>query len=266
VDLKLSQKMIKTNNIITNLIKRNLMGIKVSFEDEGADFVDVSFLKTFCDRNNIPLTLKIGGAEAIRDIKDANRLQITKIVSPMIESTFALEKFIKSSEIYYNVNGGILGINLESIQAYENLETIFSFQMINKLSSVTGGRGDLVQSLNMDRYGRMVDSDKIFEITRDIFENCRNHNLECTLGGSMTVESKDFVNSLISENLLDKFETRNVIVDCESLKYHSFEDVIESTLDFELNYLKFRTEYYTKLIEQDKVRIKRMDKLKFNKV
>ena len=36
------------------------------------------FLKTFCDRNSIPLVLKISGGEAIRDIKDANKLQIKK--------------------------------------------------------------------------------------------------------------------------------------------------------------------------------------------
>ena len=62
------------NSVILHLATNNLVSIKTSFEDEGADFVEVLFLKTFCDRNNIPLILKIGGGEAIRDIKDANKM------------------------------------------------------------------------------------------------------------------------------------------------------------------------------------------------
>tara|TARA_B100000131_G_C18112197_1_gene610005 strand:- start:798 stop:1559 length:762 start_codon:yes stop_codon:yes gene_type:complete len=252
--------MFNVNEIMTDLIEKDLIGIKVSFEDEGADFVDVSFLKTFCDKNNIQLNLKVSGAEAIRDMKDANKLYITKLVAPMIESSFALEKFIKSSRIYYKV-GSEIGINIESEQAYKNIDDIFSSDLINELSSITVGRGDLVQSMKMDRYGNSVNSDVIFVMTKKIFSKCRENGLECTLGGSMTIESKDFISDLISENLLDKFETRNVIVHCDALIHYDFEEIIESILDFELNYLKFRTDYYSMLAKQDEVRIKRMEKL-----
>ena len=91
------------------------MGIKVSFEDEGADFMDVIFLKAFCDKNKIPITLKIAGAEAVRDIKDASKLQVRKLVAPMIESVFALEKFIKSADKYYTIDGGKICINKKGL-------------------------------------------------------------------------------------------------------------------------------------------------------
>ena len=82
----------------------------------------------------------------------------------------------------------------------------------------------------------------------------------------MTGNSKDFVHRLISKNLLDAFETRNVVVSCKVLKYYDFENIIKSILDFEIEYLKFRTNYYAKLANQDKVRIERMNKLKFDNI
>ena len=175
------------NSVIKSLIYDDYLGIKVSFEDEGADFMDVIFLKAFCDKNEIPITLKIAGAEAVRDIKDASKLQVKKLVAPMIESTFALEKFIKSVEKYYTIDGGKICINIESKQAYENIEDMFSSSYINKLSSITVGRGDLVQSYNMDRYNGAVDSDEIFDITRNTFKLARSKNLGCAIGGSMTI-------------------------------------------------------------------------------
>jgi len=245
---------------INNLIEDDLMGIKVSFEDEGADFMDVIFLKAFCDKNKIPIVLKIAGAEAIRDIKDASKLQVRKLVAPMIESVFALEKFIKSVDKYYTIDGGKICINLESKQAYDNIEEMFSSKYINKLSSVTVGRGDLVQSYEMDRYDGAVDSDKIFDITRNIFKLARSKNLGCAVGGSMTVGSEDFIKRLISENLLDIFETRNVMVKCEALEKYKFSDIIESALDFELNYLMFKYTMWDTLMSHDKLRIQRLSK------
>ena len=248
------------NTILNDMIEKKLIGIKTSFEDEGADFVDVLFLKTFCDRNNIPITLKISGGEAIRDIKDANKLQISKLVAPMLESKFALEKFIQSCEKHYTVEDYKLSMNVESKTCYDNIDDIFQSEHINKLTSITVGRGDLVQSFEHDRYDGAVDSDFTLHISEIVFSKAREKNLGCTLGGSMTVSSKDFVMNLINKNLLDKFETRNVIYSKEALEYYSFEELIDSALQFELEYLKGKRDYYNNLYSQDFSRIEKLSK------
>jgi 4-hydroxy-2-oxoheptanedioate aldolase len=248
------------NDIINDLIDKKLIGIKTSFEDEGADFVDVLFLKTFCDRNNIPLTLKISGGEAIRDIKDANKLYISKIVAPMLESKFALEKFVQSSDKFYTVENKKLSMNVESKTCYDNIEDIFSSKYITSLSSITVGRGDLVQSFDYDRYNGSVDSDFVFDICVNVFTKSREKGLGCTLGGSMTTDSKTFVTKLIEMNLLDNFETRNVILSKYALNHYRFEDLIDSALIFELNYLKGKREYYNNLYSQDIARINKLSK------
>jgi 4-hydroxy-2-oxoheptanedioate aldolase len=246
--------------IITDLISKGLFSIKTSFEDEGADFAEVLFLKTFCDRNNIPLTLKISGGEAIRDIKDANKMQISKLVAPMLESKFALEKFIQSCQKHYTVPNYSLSINVESKTCYDNIDNIFSTPYINELSSITVGRGDLVQSMELDRYNGSVDSKEILDICYKVFTLARSKNLGCTLGGSMTNSSKEFVNTLIKENLLDKFETRNVIFHKDALNHYNFKELIETALTFEWNYLIAKRSYYNNLYNQDLARINKLSK------
>jgi hypothetical protein len=247
------------NPVILHLANNNLVSIKTSFEDEGADFIEVLFLKTFCDRNNIPLILKISGGEAIRDIKDANKMQINKLVAPMLESKFALEKFIQSCNKHYNTTNGELAINVESKTCYENLQDIASSKFFSKLSSITVGRGDLVQSMELDRYAGAVDSEEVLNMTRNVFTLAREKNMGCTLGGSMTLSSENFVTSLIEENLLDKFETRNVIFNKKSLNYYSFSQLIKAALEFELNYLKAKRDYYDNLYNQDINRINKLN-------
>jgi hypothetical protein len=246
------------NDIISFLTEKHLVSIKTSFEDEGADFIEVLFLKTFCDRNSIPLVLKISGGEAIRDIKDANKLQIKKLVAPMLESKFALEKYIQSCYKHYTVPNHELSINIESKVCYDNIKTISSSPLFTKLSSITVGRGDLVQSMELDRYNGSVDSELVLNMSRDVFKIARENNLGCTLGGSMTVSSKDFVLTLINEGLLDKFETRNVIFDKMALQYYDFSTLIQTALDFELNYLKSKRDYYDTLYNQDVNRINKL--------
>ncbi len=62
----------KCTKILTDLIENEgLIGIKTSFEDEGATFNEIIRLKEICNQSKTKVTLKIGGPEAIRDIKDS---------------------------------------------------------------------------------------------------------------------------------------------------------------------------------------------------
>ena len=83
--------------ILTDLVENyGLVGIKTSFEDEGASFNEVLRLKEICNQSKTKVTLKIGGPEAIRDIKDSMIIGVKGLVAPMVESEFGLTKFINA--------------------------------------------------------------------------------------------------------------------------------------------------------------------------
>ena len=69
--------------------KYDLCAVKAEFEAEGASFRDLVRLRRLTAHQDIALHLKIGGVEAIRDIKDAIDLGVDGLIAPMVESAFA---------------------------------------------------------------------------------------------------------------------------------------------------------------------------------
>ena len=115
----------KCVKILTDLIENEgLIGIKTSFEDEGALFNETVRLKEVCNQAKTKVTLKIGGPEAIRDLKDASIIGVKGLVAPMVESPFGLKKFIQATETYIPadvLDSLQLNVNIETITAIDNL-------------------------------------------------------------------------------------------------------------------------------------------------
>ena len=75
----------------------NIQGIKAEFEAEGSSYRDVNRLQRLCGKLGVPVHLKIGGVEAVRDIKDATELGVSGLIAPMVESEFAAKKFLDAT-------------------------------------------------------------------------------------------------------------------------------------------------------------------------
>ena len=85
--------------------------------------------------------------------------KVDGIVAPMVESEYALKKFIQTIPGYFN---GKLFINLESKNGFLNLRKILKTKEFNKLNGIVIGRSDLAGSFNLSK--NLVNSDKIFNI------------------------------------------------------------------------------------------------------
>ena len=59
-----------------------LCAVKAEFEAEGASFRDLIKLRRLTAQQNVPLYLKIGGVEALRDIKDALDIDVDGLILP----------------------------------------------------------------------------------------------------------------------------------------------------------------------------------------
>ena len=223
----------------------NVVGIKSSFEDEGVKFEELIKLRQLCLSTGIFLNMKIGGCEAISDINNCMLLDANGMVAPMIESPFALEKFITS--INNNVPPQLrktisFFINIESKTAYENIRDILNSDSCRYLSGIVVGRSDLTKSFGLTKEN--VNDDEIYNIVEEIFTEAKSYKLMTIMGGNISVNSKDFVKKLYNKKLLDKIETRNIIFELNKNNVENLEEAVKKALSFESSWLRTKSSYY----------------------
>ena len=237
--------------ILLELKKNGAIGIKISFEDEGAQLNEMITMRTLTSSINLEMSIKIGGCEAKRDIIDCIILCADSIVAPMVESSFALKKFKECiKQVNYN---GKIGFNLETINSYNNLDNLI--KNLDDIDFVTFGRVDFVSSLNQSR--NIIDSDIILQYVTDAFNKIKTMNKLCYLGGGINVNSINFIGNLINSKLLDKFETRYIIFNVEDII--NIEQSLYLANLFEVEWLKYISERYNTYAFKDLKRIQMIE-------
>ena len=246
----------KCVKILTDLIENEgLIGIKTSFEDEGALFNETVRLKEVCNQAKTKVTLKIGGPEAIRDLKDASIIGVKGLVAPMVESEFGLKKFIQATRAHIpeDIRSSLqLNVNIETVTAVNNAIKMLETSEAEDLYGVTVGRVDLVSSMGKDR--AYVNSEEVYKMAKTVFTKAKEKGLKACLGGAVSVDSLNFLKKLHSEGLLDKFETRYAIFD-PSVSLKNLSRALSKAQMFEYEWLKSKNEYYIALANQDLKRI-----------
>ena len=240
-------------SILNQLKGLGCTGIKISYEDEGALLNEMITMRYLTASAGMDLNIKIGGCEAKRDIVDCVNLNTDTVVAPMCESNFSLKKFANALA-QYNYNGK-KGVNIETINAYNNIENIS--ENFNMIDFVTVGRVDFVSSMGKDR--NYVNDDAMYEMVYNIFKLARSKNISCYLGGAISINSKEFIRKLIDENLLDKFETRYIMFDISKINFEEYENLIYWANVFEAEWLKMISERYNVLFNKDTDRIKMIE-------
>lgn len=247
-------------NIIKDL-KENycVSGIKAEFETETYTYDELLYLKELALRFNLDFTIKIGGCGSIKDLYEAKNLDANNIVSPMVETSYSLKKFIEAASSAFN-NSDLknlnLFINIETIFGFNNLESILNNEYARYINGIIIGRSDLASSLNLD--SNLVDSDEILNISSNIAKQALLRNKELILGGKITANSLQFFKQ-ISQIKLNKFETRKLIFDAKSaLNKNNIKDGIKKAILFELMLLKNKTNITNNDIQRIKILETRM--------
>ena len=161
----------------------NLVGIKAEFEAEGSSFRDLVRLRRLTSKAGVDLFLKIGGVEAVRDLKDALEIGVDGLIAPMVESKFGAKKFHDSLKYIYGSSEVNTTLNLETKNAIDQLDDILDFSH-GKFDNITIGRSDLTSSyFDADI---KPDSDFIFELLHQVGSKVKDKGLTCTVGGSVS--------------------------------------------------------------------------------
>jgi 4-hydroxy-2-oxoheptanedioate aldolase len=234
--------------------------IKAEFEAEGSRIEEMMRLKDVTSKVNLPIILKIGGVEAITDIFNGLSIGVKGIIAPMAETPFAVSKFLNSIEIFVakdNREDIDFAINIETQTAYDNLDKIFALEKLPLLYGITIGRVDMVGSMGYDR--SQADGEKITSMCRTIFQKARDKNLNTGLGGAISTGSIPVIQSLLNEDLIDKYETRKVVFKADSVHKNPEAGILKA-IEFELLWLKSKRRYYSGIKAEDDQRIEMLEK------
>jgi len=233
--------------------------IKAEYENEGSRQDELMRLKDVASSVGLPIIMKIGGVEAVSDMYNAITLGVKGIIAPMAETKFAVSKFTNSIETFIaqdNREDIDFAFNLETITGYQNIDDILTLENLNLLSGVTIGRVDFTSSMGKDR--NFADSDQMLAYCKNVFQKCRAKGMQCGLGGAISANSADFIKTLVSDNLIDKYETRKIVYHRDAV--NNIKEGILAGVEFELLWLKSKRRYYHRIKSEDEKRIEMLEK------
>jgi len=233
----------------------HVVGVKAEFEAEGTRMEEAYRLKEVVSKADLDLTIKIGGCEALKDLYEARVIGVSRIVAPMIESEYALRKYLTAARLAFPEDERkdvAFLINIETTMGYERFDAMLALPELGELSGIVLGRVDMTGSLGMNRDD--INHPRIQDLARSLFERSRLHGLECVIGGGVAAESLPFFRSL-GPALLDHYETRKVIFQCPDALGDDAERGILKAVGFELMWLKSKRDFYGMIFQEDRVRI-----------
>jgi 4-hydroxy-2-oxoheptanedioate aldolase len=244
---------------LLNDLKANyhVTGIKAEFEAEGTRLEEAMRLKDVTATAGLGLNIKIGGCEAIKDMLDAVSLGAERIIAPMVETPYALKKFIKAAQLVYrdSIEHVDLLVNIETVTAYKNFAEMLKIPEIKYLNGIVIGRVDMVGSLDLSRDA--INSKQVLDITAELAERAKEKDLSVVVGGGVSVDSLPFFQALPA-GCLDRFETRKVIFNCPAAMNNPEEAFIKA-VKFELMWLNNKRAYYSAIAREDEDRIVMME-------
>jgi hypothetical protein len=235
--------------------KYDLEGVKAEFEAEGSSFRDLVRLRRITNKLNIPLYLKIGGVEALRDVKDSLEIGVDGLIAPMVESAFALKKFLDGVASIYKNTDVHLSINIETQKGVESLEKILDLGK-GRIDNITVGRTDLSSSYFDSRVD--PDSDFIFSLLENLAESISKAGINMTVGGSLSKKSIEIFKRDLDKwsRLFNTFETRKVILPT-AVMLEKEKSIVEA-LRFEELYILSKKEMSDLFMESETTRLARL--------
>jgi 4-hydroxy-2-oxoheptanedioate aldolase len=233
----------------------HVIGVKAEFEAEGTRLEEALRLKEVISAAGLGLTMKVGGCEALRDMYEARVIGVERVVGPMVESPWALHKFVLAVKMAYpegERDDVKFCVNIETVTGVENLAAMLDLPDAADLDGIVLGRVDMSGSMGLSR--DEINSEAVYAVTERVLVQAKARGLECALGGGVSADSLAFMRRL-PEGCLDRYETRKVVFGCPAALGDDADKGILKAVGFELMWLKNKRDFYGRIFEEDRQRI-----------
>jgi hypothetical protein len=239
------------------------VGVKGNMESSGMQTWEIMRLKEICMKAGLKLTIKIGGAEAITDMREARALGADRIAAPMTSCPFALRKFIAAITFLFPADekkATSFIFYIETITAYNNLESMLQLPNIVELQGVVIGREDLVWSMGLIGTDDDYNNSRVLEITKDTLTKAKAKGFETTVGGGITSEGNLKILKELPQGLLNNIQTKMVRFNCPAALNDKNAGLLKAT-EFELLWLKNKSSYYEAISKENQKTIGKSEAL-----
>lgn len=107
-------------------------------------------------------------------------------MAPMIESLFAMQKFVGAAKKVYADRWKDVEwiINAETLTCYSNLDAILDAGK-DFLSTVSIGRVDMSASMGLTRAD--INSNEVYKVTENIAKRCKSYGYAVNFGGGISL-------------------------------------------------------------------------------